>query len=59
MTGGGPEGSTSTVLFYIYRNVYVYQGQLGYAAALSVVLFAVVFAITLLNWQLNAEARSA
>lgn len=59
MTGGGPEGSTSTVLFYIYRNVYVYQGQLGYAAALSVVLFGVVFAITLLNWQLNAEARTA
>ena len=53
----GPEGSTSTILYYIYRNIYEYQGKLGYAAALSVVLFVIVFAVTLINWRLNRAAR--
>lgn len=59
MTNGGPEGSTTTILYYIYRNVYVFQGRLGYAAAISVVLFLLIFAVTLLNWQLNRKAREA
>jgi multiple sugar transport system permease protein len=57
MTRGGPEGSTSTILYYIYRNIYEYQGKIGYAAALSVLLFVLVFAVTLLNWQLGRKAR--
>lgn len=59
MTGGGPEGSTATILYYIYRNIYEYEGKIGYAAALSVVLFAIVFGITLVNWRLNRAAREA
>jgi ABC-type sugar transport system permease subunit len=59
MTNGGPEGATSTILFYIYRNIYEFQGKVGYAAAISVVLFLIVFAITLVNWQLNRAAREA
>ena len=57
MTEGGPEGSTSTILYYIYRNIYEYQGKLGYAAALSVVLFLIVFLLTVVNWRLNRAAR--
>jgi multiple sugar transport system permease protein len=57
MTGGGPEGSTSTILYYIYQNVYEFEGKLGYAAALSVVLFVIVFGITIVNWLLNKSAR--
>jgi len=59
MTEGGPEGSTATILYYIYRNVYEYQGKIGYAAALSVVLFLIVFGVTLANWRLNRAAREA
>ena len=59
MTAGGPEGATTTILYYIYRNVYLFQGRLGYAAALSVVLFLLVFAVTLVNWRLNRKAREA
>lgn len=59
MTKGGPEGATTTVLYYIYRNVYEFQGRLGYAAALSVVLFLLIFAVTLVNWQMNRKAREA
>ena len=58
MTGGGPDGSTSTILYYLYLNIYKYD-RLGYAAALSVVLFAIVLAMTLVNWRLNKSAREA
>lgn len=58
MTGGGPDGSTSTILYYLYLNIYKYD-RLGYAAALSVVLFGIVLAMTLVNWRLNKSAREA
>lgn len=56
MTGGGPEGSTSTILYYLYQNIYEFD-RLGYAAALSVVLFGIVLAMTLVNWRLNRSGR--
>ncbi|MBL4850362.1 MAG: sugar ABC transporter permease [Planctomycetes bacterium] len=58
MTGGGPQGSTSTILYYLYQNIYEFD-RLGYAAALSVVLFGIVLTMTLVNWRLNRSAREA
>lgn len=58
MTEGGPEGSTSTILYYLYQNIYEFN-RLGYAAALSVALFGIVLAMTLINWRLNKSAREA
>ncbi|GAA2617133.1 sugar ABC transporter permease [Dactylosporangium fulvum] len=43
MTDGGPENSTVTVIYLIYRNAFVY-GDFGSAAALSVLL-ALVLAV--------------
>ncbi len=57
MTKGGPEGSTATILYYIYRNLYEFQGKIGYAAALSVLLFGIVLTLTLGNWLMNRSAR--
>jgi len=46
MTGGGPLHATDVVIFYLYQ--YAFQRfQLGYAAAVSYVLFAVIFVLTL------------
>lgn len=59
MTKGGPEGHTSTILYYIYKNIYEYQGKLGYAAAVSVFLFGLVLAITLVVWFADKRAREA
>ncbi len=50
MTGGGPAGSTTTLLYYIYQTAFAYH-TMGYAAALAMVLFVIVFALTLLNWR--------
>lgn len=51
MTEGGPLGATDVIVYHIYRNAWEYL-RMGYASAMSWVLFAIVFAITLvqLRW---------
>jgi multiple sugar transport system permease protein len=46
MTGGGPVGATTTMVQLIYKNAFSY-GQMGYASAISWLLFALIFAVTL------------
>ncbi len=50
MTGGGPNGSTTTIMYYIYNNFYQWQ-EMGYAAAISWMLFIVIFGITIFQWK--------
>ncbi|HEY8665420.1 MAG TPA: sugar ABC transporter permease, partial [Tepidisphaeraceae bacterium] len=54
MTGGGPAGSTTTLSYYIYNKAFQ-ELDLGYAAAISWVLFAVIFTATALNWRFGKE----
>ncbi len=54
MTGGGPAGSTTTLSFYIYNKAFQ-DLDLGYAAAISWVLFAIIFIATALNWRFGRE----
>lgn len=46
MTEGGPAGSTSVVMELIYKNAFRYY-QMGYASAISWLLFAIIFAVTI------------
>ena len=46
MTEGGPAGATSVLVEQIYRNAFSYY-KMGYASAISWVLFAIIFAVTL------------
>ncbi len=50
MTAGGPAGSTTTLSYYIYNKAFQ-DLNLGYAAAISWALFAVVFIATAINWK--------
>jgi multiple sugar transport system permease protein len=52
MTRGGPGNATNTIVYFIYNNGFVWF-RMGYAAAASWILFAVIFAITALQmwWQ--------
>jgi len=54
MTGGGPNGATTTVEYYIFNNLYTYQ-HAGYAASIAWVLFMAIFAVTLLNWRFGGK----
>lgn len=57
MTGGGPAGTTTTLTYYIYTKAFE-EFQIGYASAISWILFAIIFAVTLLNWKFGAKEVS-
>jgi len=50
MTGGGPVGSTDVIVYHIYQAAWE-QLRMGYASALSWVLFLVVLAATWLQFR--------
>ncbi|MBI3307132.1 MAG: sugar ABC transporter permease [Candidatus Omnitrophica bacterium] len=50
MTGGGPNGSTTTIIYYLYKHAFEWH-NMGYAAAIAWVLFLIVFAITVFQWR--------
>ena len=52
MTAGGPAGSTSVVMERIVRNAFTYR-QMGYAAAMSWAFFALILAITVVQFRLQ------
>lgn len=54
MTMGGPAGTTTTLSYYIYMKAFE-QFQIGYASAVAWFLFAIVFAITLVNWRFGSR----
>lgn len=51
MTGGGPAGSTSVIVFYLYQQAFTYF-RMGYASAVGYVLFVIIFVLTLLQFKL-------
>ncbi|MEK6721881.1 MAG: sugar ABC transporter permease [Chloroflexota bacterium] len=51
MTTGGPGYGTTTLEFFVYQKAFA-QGVFGYAAAIGVALFAIVFAINLVQQRL-------
>lgn len=57
MTTGGPAGTTTTLAYYIYSLAFE-QFRIGYASAVSWVLFAFVFVATLANWRFGNRAAN-
>ena len=54
MTQGGPAGSTTTLSYYIYNKLFE-DLDLGYAAAISWILFGLIFLATAINWRFGRE----
>lgn len=52
MTGGGPEGSSTTIVSEIYTYSFEY-GMMGYASAISLALFAVTMLLTAVQYRLQ------
>ncbi len=50
MTGGGPAGSTTTIVYYIYNNAFQWF-KMGYASAIAWFLFLIILIATLLQWK--------
>jgi multiple sugar transport system permease protein len=56
MTEGGPAGATTVIVERVVKHAFSY-GEMGYAATISWVLFALVFAVTVI--QLQVQRRGA
>jgi multiple sugar transport system permease protein len=50
MTQGGPAGTTTTLAYYIYTAGFE-ELRFGYASSVAWVMFAIIFALTLVNWR--------
>ncbi|WP_261807987.1 carbohydrate ABC transporter permease [Paenibacillus sp. N3.4] len=50
MTQGGPVNSTMVIAYHIYITAFQ-NFKMGYAAAMSWVLFVIIFSITLIQWR--------
>lgn len=55
LTAGGPAGATTNLLYYIYQSAFNHQ-KMGYACALAMVLFALIFACTMVQWRLGKRS---
>ncbi|MFI6257025.1 carbohydrate ABC transporter permease [Micromonospora zamorensis] len=52
LTQGGPGASTTVLVYYLYQQAFQFH-HFGYGATLSIVLFAIVLALTVLQWQMR------
>lgn len=54
MTKGGPGYATTTLVYLIYRMGFE-SFRMGYAALIAWVLFAMIFAVTIVQWRVAGE----
>jgi multiple sugar transport system permease protein len=58
LTNGGPDYGTSMLTLLVYQRAFT-QNRFGEAAALSYVMFAIIFAVTLLQMRLSRNVVNA
>lgn len=49
LTGGGPAGSTSVIVYYLYEVAFV-NLESGYASAMGIILLILILLVTLVQW---------
>jgi multiple sugar transport system permease protein len=54
MTAGGPANTTLTVAFLVYRSAFD-DARMGLAAATAIVLFVIIFAMTMVQRRITRE----
>ena len=52
LTQGGPGTSTTVLVYYLYQQAFQFH-HFGYGATLSVLLFLIVLALTILQWRMR------
>lgn len=57
MTGGGPLGSTETIVFQMYQTAFGYT-EFGYAAAMSTVLFLAILVFSIIGTKIMRRGES-
>ncbi len=54
MTGGGPNGSTQTIVQFIYKQGFQYRNA-GYSAAISIIFFFIIILVSVLTQKLMKD----
>jgi multiple sugar transport system permease protein len=54
LTQGGPGTSTTVLVYYLYQQAFQFH-HFGYGATISVLLFVIVAALTLLQWRMRRK----
>ncbi len=54
MTQGGPANSTLTIVYYLYQKGFQ-RFQMGYGSSLAWIVFAMIFAVTLIQFRLSGR----
>lgn len=57
MTGGGPLGATSTIVFQMYQTAFAHA-DFGYAAAMSTVLFLIILVFSIIGTRLSKRGEA-
>jgi ABC-type sugar transport system permease subunit len=52
MTKGGPLGATTTLVYSVYQQAFEQGDRMGFASALSWVIFAIIMVFSLLQMRL-------
>ena len=50
MTGGGPENSTTVLVYWLYKNAFEYF-RLGKASAIAYILFIIILVLAIIQWK--------
>jgi multiple sugar transport system permease protein len=59
LTQGGPLGSTKVLVFYLYEHAFMFF-NMGYASAIAYIMFALLFALTLIQiWAFRNKGAMA
>ncbi len=56
LTGGGPANASTTIMYYIFTNLYEFQ-KAGYAASVAWVLFIIIFCFSRLYWKRSGKVH--
>ena len=54
LTSGGPGNATITIVYYIYNKAFK-DLKMGYASAMSLCLFLIIFVFSMINMRINRE----
>jgi len=52
LTQGGPGMSTTVLVYYLYQQAFQFH-RFGYGATISIILFVIVAALTVMQWQMR------
>ena len=55
MSKGGPLGSTSTLVYEVYKQAFEHSDMMGYASAVAYIIFVILLAVSFVQMRILRE----